>query len=99
MATRNRGAAISLPELASGTRWTHLLPLIRSNQTQVCLMVLLSDGSVPLRSPTVVSIPPLQMRLLPSTVLLYLITILLGFSLLLRMMTKKRTTEHLRVPP
>lgn len=62
-------------------------------------MVLLSDGSVPLRSPTVVSIPPLQMRLLPSTVLLYLITILLGFSLLLRMMTKKRTTEHLRVPP
>lgn len=61
-------------------------------------MVLLSDGSVPLRSPTVVSIPPLQMRLLPSTVLLYLITILLGFSLLLRMMTKKRTTERLRVP-
>lgn len=61
-------------------------------------MVQLSDGSVPLRSPTVVSIPPLQMRLLPSTVLLYLITILLGFSLLLRMMTKKRTTERLRVP-
>lgn len=61
-------------------------------------MVQLSDGSVPLRSPTVVSIPPLQMRLLPSTVLFYLITILLGFSLLLRMMTKKRTTERLRVP-